>query len=268
MSPRKTTTRSFLSHEDILRERLPVEIEEPERFDRWFEPLRRKVTIAVLNLHREVTAVLEDERKLLGAEEGSVRRAWQMSGADAVSLLKSAESVRSKLARSLKESEKSKPWAGRLSLDQVERKLLEFPDLGRFRIECDFSSDVQRVRRVLLGRHKRLLLNRFAVRNFKDYASDLALRHPARGHRALQFSVLTPADGSEIQVEVQLMTLLQQVWDQRNHPLYEWSRDGGLLPMPLTLRDVALAETLHLVDEQADRHWREFLALRRRKIPK
>ncbi len=147
MRPRKTT-RSSLSQEDLLRERLPVEIEDPERFDRWFEPLRRKATIAVLNVHREVTAALEDERKLLEVEEGARRRAWQMSGADAVSLLKSAESVRSKLARSLRESEsKSKPWAGRLSLDQVTHKLLEFPDLGRFRIECDFSSDDQRVRR-------------------------------------------------------------------------------------------------------------------------
>jgi hypothetical protein len=55
------------------------------------------------------------------------------------------------------------------------------------------------------------------------------------------------------------MTRLQEFWDQRNHPVYEWSREGRALPPDFTLTDVALAEALYLIDDQASRNWRTFL---------
>ena len=63
-----------------------------------------------------------------------------------------------------------------------------------------------------------------------------------------------------IHIEVQLMTLLQHAWDRRNHPMYEWTREGGELSARLLINDVALAETLHLVDEQASTNWKLFLS--------
>jgi hypothetical protein len=55
------------------------------------------------------------------------------------------------------------------------------------------------------------------------------------------------------------MTLLQAAWDQRNHPMYDLLREGNDLSDRLIINDVALAETLHLVDQQANRNWVTFI---------
>ena len=114
-----------------------------------------------------------------------------------------------------------------------------------------------------MTRNPPALLGRYPIADsVKDYVRDLSLRHPARGHRAVQFAVRVPPQN--LLVEIQLMTLLQNAWDCRNHPLYEWSREGGPLPVDLSLRDVALAESLYLLDHQATQNFRTFLRLKKK----
>lgn len=223
--------------------------------------------VAVQQVHAAVQARLEEERKRLLEKEGATRPVWQVTGTDGSSLLKSASSARSKLGREISALETaSKLPKGSLSLDQVEHLLLGFPDLGRFRIVCDFTCDVDCARKALLPGKPPSLLGRYRLAGaLKDYVYDLDLRRPARGHRAFQFAVEVPSDGGRLLVEIQLMTLLQAAWDRRNHPLYEWSREGGVTPAPLVVQDVALAEALHLVDAQATLNWQEFVRLRKRK---
>ena len=102
--------------------------------------------------------------------------------------------------------------------------------------------------------------------SIKDYVFNLDLRHPARGHRARQFAAAVESGSRQIFIEIQLMTLTQHAWDKRNHPMYEWTREGGTLSARLRINDVALAETLHLVDEQASANWKKFLEERRRAL--
>jgi ppGpp synthetase/RelA/SpoT-type nucleotidyltranferase len=244
---------------------LPEEIQSDEGFARWFEPWRQRVMVAVTEVHEAVSSRLDAERRRIFQEEGVFRSIWQVTGTDGRSLLKSAGSVRSKLSRELRAMrEKSTLPDGRMSLDQIERILLRFPDLGRFRIVCDYSCDVTRAQKILLTRKPPALLGRYPIADrIKDYAWDLSLRHPAKGHRAVQFAVRAPGN-PPLLVEIQLMTLLQAAWDCRNHPMYEWSREGGGLPPTLTLLDVALAESLHLLDHQATRNFKAFLRLKKR----
>lgn len=244
---------------DLLDRMLPESIRSEEGFSRWFEPWRRRITVAVTEVHGAVNTRLDEERRRVYGQEGVFRPVWQVTGTDGTSLLKSTGSVRSKLGREIRSrSQKKALVEARLSLEQIEKLLLDFPDLGRFRVLCDYTSDVERARKVLMTRKPPALLGRYPVADrVKDYVRDLSLRHPARGHRAVQFAVKVPPQS--LLVEIQLMTLLQNAWDCRNHPLYEWSREGGLLPANLTLLDVAGAESLYLVDHQATLNFRAFL---------
>lgn len=247
----------------LLEERLPEDIRSEEGFSRWFEPWRERVMVAVLSVHEAVARRLEEERLRLQAAERLHRRVWEVTGTDGRSLLKSAASARSKIGRELLNRQQAgRLRAGRLSIEDVEQLLLSFPDLGRFRIVCDFSCDVEAARRCLVSGRPALLLGRYPVAGgIKDYSNDPALRRPTRGHRAVQFAIQVPdgETGRSFLIEIQLMTQLQAAWDLRNHPIYEWSRDGGRLPAKLALRDVALAEALHLVDLQATANWRSFV---------
>ncbi|HEX6900359.1 MAG TPA: hypothetical protein VF789_11620 [Thermoanaerobaculia bacterium] len=223
--------------------------------------------VAVTEVHGAVTACLDEEKARIQQEEGLPRNVWSVTGTDGRSLLKSAASARSKIGRELRRLEEAgRLPKGRMSLDQIENMLLDFPDLGRFRVVCDFSCDVERAKKCLIQKRKPpSLLGRYPLAGrVKDYVFDLNLRHPARGHRAFQFAAQVPMGGRSLLIEVQLMTLLQVAWDTRNHPIYEWSRDGGQLPADLTLLDVALAEALHLVDHQATQHWQKFLRIKKK----
>jgi ppGpp synthetase/RelA/SpoT-type nucleotidyltranferase len=244
---------------DLLDRMLPEEIRTEEGFARWFEPLRQRAMIAVLEVHEAVSQRLADERAQILLEERVPRRVWEVTGTDGRSLLKTVASALSKIGRDLQARQTQGRLPARpLSLEEVERMLSGFPDLGRFRIVCDFSCDVERARKVLLTRKPLALLGRYpVVGRPKDYVNDPDLRRPTRGHRAYQLAVQVPGEG--FRVEVQWMTQLQAAWDLRNHPIYEWSRDGGQVPAILSLQDVTLAETLHLVDLQATRNWQQFL---------
>jgi ppGpp synthetase/RelA/SpoT-type nucleotidyltranferase len=234
---------------------LPQEIVPIRGFEKWYAPLKRRVRALALKLHEEVGDALENAREDLLRREGLRRDVWYITGSDGASLMKSISSIRSRLFR---EFEKKLPRK-RLSLSEVEEIVLSLWDLGRFRVVCNLSLDVEEARKVLVPEPGALLLGRYPV-EVEDHTYDLSLRRPAKGHRAWHLKVeVEGGNGQNVFVEVQLMTFLQNAWDRRNHPIYEWHREGGSLPARLLINDVALAETLHLVDEQASRNWQEFL---------
>lgn len=251
----------------LLDQSLPEEICSEPGFTRWFEPWHERVMVSVLEAHEAVSRRLDEERRRILGREGVRRRVWELTGNDGRSLLKSTASAWSKIGRELQERQsKGNLPSRRLSLEQIEQILLDFPDLGRFRVVCDFSCDVKAARAALLtGRPRRLLGKYPLAGQIKDYTNDPGLRRPTLGHRAVQLAARVPAGGPDrsFLVEIQLMTQLQAAWDLHNHPIYEWSRDGGQLPVQSALQDVTLAEALHLVDLQANERWHAFLRLRR-----
>lgn len=250
---------------DVLNRFLPESIREESDFAVWFEPLNALIQVAATEVVEKVRAVLEGESQAIGQEECCHRQIFHLFfGGDL--LTKSAKSIRSKVVRSLSGDQGKRYRRRPLSLVQVRNLVLSFSDLGRFRVICGLASDVDRFLSVLLNGERTELCNRFPVDGpVKDYVHDLSRRNPAQGHRARQFAVrvATGVGRDYVLVEVQLMTMVQHAWDQRNHPLYECTREGAVLPDVLTIRDVALAEALYLVDEQASRNWQEFLRWRK-----
>lgn len=243
--------------------RLPAELRTEDGFERWFEPLKRRVQVATQEVEDHVRELLDAQTRGIRTSEGCERAVYEVFKGGG-SLTKSVAGIRSKLARQLGDG-KCHPAV--LSPAQVKNKLLGFSDLGRFRVVFSLSCDVEQGLHVLLGVGQRRLAARYpVVVKVRDYVEDLSLRSPASGHRARQFAVAVPTGrGAEtVRVEIQLMTTVQHAWDQRNHPIYEWRREGTVLPDHLLIRDVALAETLYLVDEQASLNWKDILEYRRR----
>ena len=258
-----TTAANSRDIEQVLVRCLPASLRTEDDFDAWFERPKRRIQVVTQEVHDTVRDVLDEEARRIHGVEDCERTVYDLF-AGGGSLTKSSRSIRSKIGRELIESKRRR---GVLTPRQVRNLILRFPDLGRFRVVCCLSCDVQGALRLLLGSDQSQLLSRYPlVGPVKDYLEDLSLRCPSRGHRAKQFAVEAPTGhGAEVvRVEIQLMTTVQHAWDQRNHPIYEWTREGEELPDHLVIRDVALAETLYLVDEQASRNWQDIVAHRRR----
>lgn len=258
------STESSRKIERLLSKSLPADLRPLAGFERWFEPLKRRIQIAAQEVEDAVREILDAETRRVLKREGVDRAVYEIFKGGG-SLTKSAASIRSKIARQLL---KQKSATGVLPLAQVERRILQFPDLGRFRVVFSLSSDVERGFRALLGTEQRRLAGRYpVVTRLKDYVEDLSLRSPSSGHRAKQFAVaVRTGHGAEtVRIEIQFMTTVQHAWDQRNHPIYEWTREGAVLPDHLAIRAVALADTLYLVDQQASRNWQDILDWRHRK---
>jgi ppGpp synthetase/RelA/SpoT-type nucleotidyltranferase len=249
--------------EAVISAHFPEMLRSPEEFEAWYFPMLFGVQVAAVEVYEHVAQWLEAEGKCICAQEHA-RDVWSLFPNDAQGLTKSPQSLRTKLGRDLVHN----PPNHRLEVAEVESRIFQVPDLARFRIVCNFASDADYLlSHLLVEDGKGRKLGNYLVHGaLKDYVYDLDLRNPARGHRARQFAVEVPAQnsGRPILVEIQVMTLLQHAWDRRNHPFYEWTRCGAKLPPDLIINDVALAETLHLVDRQAADNWQRFLEIVRR----
>jgi ppGpp synthetase/RelA/SpoT-type nucleotidyltranferase len=243
-----------------IEELFPKELVDPMDFRDWCEPIRQDVFPGAVDLTSLLGKKLEDEETMKRSIEGAKRDLWELFGGEGDRLVKSVNSIRSKLARDLLGRKETQ----RQSLDDLTRMVLGFGDIGRIRIVVDYISDIAHLEEVLFGEPCRFLGKYACPKGIKDFIFDPNNRDGLKGHRAHQFSVRVPCENSDFGFEVQLMTRLQHAWDRRNHPLYEWQREspdwqGDPAAAELAVNDFACAEALHLVDQQADRNWQAFL---------
>ncbi|MCK5503915.1 MAG: hypothetical protein KAJ10_02065 [Thermodesulfovibrionia bacterium] len=201
----------------------------------------------------ELNKKLKHEKERCTEIEKSPRDFWDLFGDE--NPLKSVSSIRSKLARDFIE----KKQLVCVTKENLEKRIYKFSDLGRVRIVCTFNRDAVYLQEALFESDK--FLEKYECpKGIKDFIFDPDIRDGLKGHRARQFSVNISFDNNTaFGFEVQIMTLLQHVWDRRNHPIYEWLREKKDLSTELKVNDFACAETLHLVDQQADRNWTNFL---------
>lgn len=247
--------------EQAIRNLFPDELIGIESFEDWCSQLRMEAFPGAANLMRLLEKQLEQDLRICAEQDETKRDFWELFGRTDDRLIKSVNSIRSKLSRDLQTDKVT----SRMTADELRRRVLEFGDLGRIRIVADLLSDVAFLRKSLFEGGK-LLGSYPCPKGIKDFVFDPNHRDGLKGHRALQFSVRAPCgDDETFGFEVQLMTRLQHAWDRRNHPLYEWQREkhdwkDNPAAVRLAVNDFACAETLHLVDQQADRNWRAFLA--------
>ena len=77
----------------------------------------------------------------------------------------------------------------------LRQRIQEFSDLGRIRIVADFPSDIAYLQEKLFT-GKKFLETYNCPKGVKDFVFDPSKRDGIKGHRALQFSVRVPFDGT------------------------------------------------------------------------
>lgn len=249
--------------ESVIQRLFPETLGDVSAFDDWYNSIRQDAYPGGANLVALLEQQMESAKAECYATSDLKRDYWELFGGDGEKVIKSAGSVRSKLARDLMAE---KITAKMKTEEDLHRRILEFSDLGRVRIVADFPSDIAFLRKRLFT-GKKFLDTYTCPKGIKDFVFDPSMRNGLKGHRALQFSVRVPInDTTDFGFEVQLMTRLQHAWDRRNHPLYEWQREkpdwvNDKSAVELAVDDFACAEALHLVDRQADQNWKRLQKL-------
>lgn len=116
-------------------------------------------------------------------------------------------------------------------------------DLARFRIVVNFLDDIDRVVEAI-EKHE-------PIATLFNLQKTNTIHDPLKGRRSGERSVklvLTEQE-SNLSVEIQIMTMFQETWDKKDHPLvYEWNRIGKEVPHELKALSLITSELLYMTD--------------------
>lgn len=116
-------------------------------------------------------------------------------------------------------------------------------DLARFRIVVNFLGDIERVVEAI-EKHE-IFNNLFEIKKTNTIHNPLKGR--LSGERSVKL-VLTEKESS-LSVEIQVMTMFQETWDKKDHPLvYEFIRIGKDVPHELKALSLITSELLYTAD--------------------
>ena len=169
-------------------------------------------------------------------------------------VLKTPESILEKMARRWTDCSRAPPISF--------HNLAELHDLGRFRVVTNFLSDVRwmgrhleepfdTTKREALSQNQQLLRQEFNLQGnrFEDLIA-LAPRERLSGERCLK-GLFSPRDPehSTCRIEVQILTVLQEAWDKKDHFLiYERRRSGQQVDAEHERLSFGLSEQLAMAD--------------------
>ncbi|MBU0568625.1 RelA/SpoT domain-containing protein [bacterium] len=120
-------------------------------------------------------------------------------------------------------------------------------DIVRFRIVCNYLSDAFEVAENLKSNHD--FNNCCQILDEKDYIFE----DRDKPHRALHFVLEVHLRNFPRKVELQIMTLLQEAWDKKDHNLiYEKIRIGRKIDKKDTIKMRSMSDLLYVADEFFD----------------
>ncbi len=211
-----------------------------------------------------VLALIARLRPLLGTWERAMQagRPRMIYRIDAGHITKDPAGILQKMARkwhaNLERDERAVPPITPSSIHT------ELTDLGRFRIACNFMSDVRALARMIEascsgaaepGSAEAALAAEFELRDGRfENAMDILPSTRNSGERCFKAVFILrggPMRGRT--VELQLMTVLQEAWDKKDHVLvYEPMRRKEPVPDDRVRASFALSELLFVADQQFD----------------
>jgi putative GTP pyrophosphokinase len=123
----------------------------------------------------------------------------------------------------------------------------EMEDIARLRIVCNYLSDIFEVAERLKADNSFNACCK--ILDEKDYI----FKNRNRPHRALQFVLEVPMQDMPRKVELQIMTLLQEAWDKKDHNLiYEKERIGKEIDQKDKIKMHSMSDLLYIADEFFD----------------
>lgn len=212
----------------------------------------RAAAAALLALLRPIAVELQGDM----AERESTRFLYRF---DTSHIVKSPEGILEKMARKWEDTDGPPP----VDFQGVER---EFSDLGRFRLVVNFISDMDRFKARLedafdprVGKERltpgqEALRNQFILTNNRlEDALNVSPKKRTKGERCYK-GVFSPMNAPTCSVEVQIVTVLQEAWDKKDHYLVYEPRRIGLDIDPGHEREMfSMSELLYIADLTFDR---------------
>ncbi len=129
----------------------------------------------------------------------------------------------------------------------IENFNREIEDIVRFRIVCNYISDVFKVAAILKTDSD--FKNCCQILDEKDYIFE----NRNKPHRAIHFILEVTMRDMSRKVELQIMTLLQEAWDKKDHNLiYEKERIGKEIDRKDKIKMQSMSDLLYVADEFFD----------------
>lgn len=154
--------------------------------------------------------------------------------------VKTVESIIEKLWR----AKNAKGESGKYTVDDFHETM---EDIIRFRILCNYLCDADDMAKILPGKMEEMGYK--MVGEPKNFIN----KEPAerkKGHRAIHLIFQAEFNRRIYRFEVQVMTLLQNAWDRKDHSIvYEYQRIGKEVPLKLKMRSYAMSEMLYVADD-------------------
>lgn len=120
-------------------------------------------------------------------------------------------------------------------------------DIIRFRILCNYLCDTEAMKQILPGKMRDWGYE--SVGEPKDFINKEP-EERKKGHRAIHFIFRLEYNNQAYLFEVQVMTLLQNAWDRKDHSIvYESERIGEEVPLKTKMRSYAMSEMLFVADD-------------------
>lgn len=216
----------------------------------WLSKRIQQHRVYALALIARIVAVLDEMEKDLPSDQ----RGRFFYRLDTGHLLKSPESILEKMIRDWK------PGLPFIAFNNIE----EMPDLARFRVVVNFLSDARDVKRRLEevivgsapinGEAARKLREEFLIKgNCFDDKIDLLPTVRQKGERCYK-GVFHPKLAPQVLVEMQIVTILSESWDKKDHYLiYENRRAGRKVEKKHEITMFSISELLFVADESFDR---------------
>lgn len=152
-------------------------------------------------------------------------------------MVKSTDSIIEKIWRNLQNS-------GTCNKENFHESM---EDILRFRILCNYLTDIKALKKFLPEKMSEKGYE--IVNGIKDFIEQCP-EDRKRGHRAVHFVFKISLNKKDFLFEVQLMTLLQNAWDKKDHHLvYEYRRRSEEVPLELKIRSYAMSEMLFVADD-------------------
>ena len=230
-------------HLEFISKYFPTHYKTPERFREYLLPkihLRETLcTVVKAEIDTELNPLIEQYKHRFFCR------------IDDTQLLKSPTSIVDKLYRSYKERPTNDvPDSGHYDL---ENSVTTMTDLARFRIVCNFLSDVTKV--------SEKIENSENLNSFFDIKQKSSVNQRPKdrksGERSIKFT-MEYKKRPGLFLEIQVMTQLQEAWDKKDHFLvYEKHRqapdkDDECFPDFLDAKMLAMSELLYVADNYFD----------------
>ena len=220
-----------LNKEDIkfIEQNLPEPYNNTRRFH---EAINQRLTE-----HEDLCAVvIKEVKKALETIQESVDQRRFFCRVDSSNQTKSPERIIQKMRTQKDENG--------LPLHTWDSFSTTMKDLARFRIVANFLGDVDKILEAI-EKHKPFLPF-FTIRKSKTI--DAPLKGRRSGERSVK--LVLEENQTKLSVEIQVMTIFQEAWDKKDHPLvYEKVRIDEEVPSELKALSLITSELLYAADK-------------------